>query len=156
MNKITHRFDGDHCGVRPALGGFTKAQATSDQPAVSSKPVYAYYYLWWSSNHWRNKLGPNYPYRHHSTAYLPGRCQWLQRRYATMQAISCWMSEQNYLVRMIPGIIQYDIQVAKNAGITGFWLNWSGAGTTTQTRTECTVYAQAGRSICCLRSCGRL
>jgi len=30
---------------------------------TSEKPeVYAYYYLWWSAQHWKDKLGPNYPY----------------------------------------------------------------------------------------------
>jgi hypothetical protein len=37
-----------------------------------------------------------------------------------------------------PGVIQFDIQLAKNAGITGFWLNWSGDGTITQTRQSVT------------------
>jgi hypothetical protein len=37
-----------------------------------------------------------------------------------------------------PGVIQWDIQTAKDAGITGFWLNWNGNGTTTQTRTSVT------------------
>src|SRR5688572_8063173 len=44
------------------ISSFTNAQAISNRPAPSSPKVYAYYYLWWSSNHWQNKLGPNYPY----------------------------------------------------------------------------------------------
>ncbi len=61
MNKMIYRFMAILVAFALTLGGFTKAQATSTgQPAATiSKPVYAYYYLWWSSNHWRNKLGPS-------------------------------------------------------------------------------------------------
>ena len=38
------------------VGGYSRTQA------ATSKPVYAYYYLWWSTKHWQDKLGPNYPY----------------------------------------------------------------------------------------------
>jgi hypothetical protein len=33
-------------------------------------------------------------------------------------------------------MIEGDIRMAKNAGLNGFWLNWAGDGTTTQTRTS--------------------
>jgi hypothetical protein len=35
-------------------------------------------------------------------------------------------------------VIEADIRTAKNAGISGFWLNWAGDGTTSQTRTSVT------------------
>src|ERR687892_1478626 len=73
MNKTIYRFVGIIVAFSLAFGGFSKAQATSDQPAATSKPVYAYYYLWWSSNHWRNKLGPNYPYNSPAPLPLPAR-----------------------------------------------------------------------------------
>ena len=141
MNKIIYRWIGVVVVLSLALGGFTPAHATSSpQPAAAvSKPVYAYYYLWWSSNHWRNKLGPNYPYWA-SPPPLP----------ALTDADGCnitWTYAGNQLldvgVRHLfsqddPGIIQWDIQAAKNAGITGFWINWTGNGTTTQTRSSVT------------------
>ncbi|HEU4744320.1 MAG TPA: endo-1,3-alpha-glucanase family glycosylhydrolase, partial [Anaerolineales bacterium] len=37
-----------------------------------------------------------------------------------------------------PGAIEADIRLAKGAGVAGFWLNWSGDGTTTQTRNSVT------------------
>ena len=33
-------------------------------------------------------------------------------------------------------VIEDDILTAKSAGLTGFWLNWNGDGTTSQTRTS--------------------
>src|SRR5215212_5458285 len=62
MNKMIYWLLGIIVAFALALGGFTKAEATPAKPVGTSKPVYVYYYLWWSSNHWRNKLGPNYPY----------------------------------------------------------------------------------------------
>jgi len=121
------------------LGGFTKVQATASEPALSRKPVYAYYYLWWSTRHWHDKLGPNYPY----TVTPPPMP-------ATTDADGCHAVSKyagNHLLDVgvsklfdqdEPGMIQLDIQLAKNAGITGFWLNWVGDGTTSQTRTSVT------------------
>ena len=134
MNKTIYRILGMIVAFVLALGGFTKAEATSAQPAGSSKPVYAYYYLWWSSNHWRHKLGSNYPY---GTLPLPlpaktdlNGCNAVNK-YAGNQLLDV---PGRLFDQDDPGIIAYDIKLAKNAGITGFWLNWSGAGTTTQTR----------------------
>jgi len=137
MNNIRHRILGIIVALALAFGGFTNARATSSQQA-SSKPVYVYYYLWWSSNHWRNKLGPNYPY---SASPLPLP--------ATTNANGCG-AVSNYVgnqlldvpTRLVsqdsPGAIEADIRLAKNAGVTGFWLNWNGNGSTTQTRTSVT------------------
>jgi hypothetical protein len=139
MNKMIYRIMGIIVAFFLAFGGFTRAQAISGPPAVVSKPVYAYYYLWWSANHWRNKLGPNYPY-HISPPPLPARtdadgCNAVTN-YAGNQLLDVGVNKLFNLDD--PGIIQYDVQVAKNAGITGFWVNWSGNGTTTQTRTSVT------------------
>ncbi len=62
MNKTIYRIMGIIVAFTLALGGFTKVQATSTLPATTGKPVYAYYYLWWSTQHWKDKLGSNYPY----------------------------------------------------------------------------------------------
>ena len=113
-----------------AAGGYSQAQATT------SRPVYAYYYLWWSTQHWKDKLGPNYPY---STSPLPLP--------AITDADGC-NAVSNYAGNQLldvptalasqddPGVIENDIRTAKNAGLTGFWLNWNGDGTSTQTRTS--------------------
>jgi hypothetical protein len=138
MNKIVYRLVGVIVAFSMAFGGFSKAGATSSEPAPYGKPVYAYYYLWWSSNHWRNKLGPNYPYNSAAPLPLPARtdvngCNAVSN-YVGNQLLDVGYSQlfnQDW-----PGIIQWDIQTAKDAGINGFWINWNGNGTTTQTRTS--------------------
>ena len=139
MNKKIYRLMGIIVALTLALGGFTKAQATSIEPAVAGKPVYVYYYLWWSANHWRNKLGPNYPYST-SPPPLPARtdadgCNAITN-YAGNQLLD--VGAQKLFSLDDPGVIQADIKTAKTAGITGFWVNWTGNGTTTQTRTSVT------------------
>jgi hypothetical protein len=142
MSKTVYRIMGVIVSLALAAGGFTKVQATSSQPegtgATSGKPVYAYYYLWWSTQHWHDKLGSNYPYTA-SPLPLP----------ATTDADGCNAVSRysgNHLIDVPaalwsqddPGFIEGDIRTAKNAGVTGFWLNWVGDGTTTQTRTTVT------------------
>jgi hypothetical protein len=115
------------------------AAAEENAQTTTQPPVYAYYYLWWSANHWRNKLGPNYPYWA-ATPPLP----------ALTDVDGCnvtWTYGSNQLLDVgvrqlfdqdVPGIIEWDVRTAKNAGITGFWLNWTGNGSTLQTRTTVT------------------
>lgn len=139
MNKIIYRFVGIIVAFSLAFGGFSKAQATSTEPALTSKPVYVYYYLWWSSNHWRNKLGPNYPYNA-SPLPLPATsdvngCNAVTN-YAGNQLLDVGMGK--LFNQDDPGNIEWDIKTAKKAGITGFWLNWNGDGTLIQTRTSVT------------------
>jgi hypothetical protein len=137
MNKIIYRCVGVIVAFSLAFGGFSKAQAS--EPAATSKPVYAYYYLWWSSNHWENKLGPNYPY-HISPPPLPARtdadgCNAVTN-YAGNQLLDVGI--KHLFSQDEPATIENDIRLAKNAGITGFWLNWNGEGNLIQTRTSVT------------------
>ncbi len=135
MNKTMIRIMGIILVMALALTGYSKAQAIQNN-AASSKPVYAYYYLWWSTQHWNDKLGPNYPY---SASPLPLP--------ATTDADGC-NAVPNYSGDQLldvptalysqddPGVIENDIRTAKSAGVTGFWLNWGGDGTSTQTLTS--------------------
>src|SRR5215216_6754343 len=146
MNKATYKLMGIILTIALALGGFTHVQAGSNQ-VVSGRPVYAYYYLWWSMQHWKDKLGPNYPY---STSPLP-----LPARTDAdgCNAVSNYAGNQllDVPTRLVsqddPGAIEADIRAAKNAGVTGFWLNWVGAGTTTQTRTTVTYTSRLAEAF---------
>jgi hypothetical protein len=139
MNKIVYRFVGLIVAFSLAFGGFSKAQAISDPPAATGKPVYVYYYLWWSSNHWRNKLGPNYPYNVSPLSLLAttdvNGCNAVTN-YPGNQLLDVGMGK--LFNQDDPGTIEWDIKTAKNAGITGFWLNWNGEGNLIQTRTSVT------------------
>ncbi|RPJ27018.1 MAG: hypothetical protein EHM33_09565, partial [Chloroflexi bacterium] len=139
MNKTIYRIMGIIVSFALAMGGFTKAQAIPSQPAqTSTRPVYAYYYLWWSAKHWQDKLGVNYPYGA-SPLPLPATTD-----FDGCNAVSGYAGNQLLDVPPAlvsqddPGAIEEDIRLAKNAGITGFWLNWNGDGTTSQTRTTVT------------------
>jgi hypothetical protein len=138
MNKTIYRILGIIVAFALALGGFTNVRATPSQQ-TTAKPVYAYYYLWWSSKHWQDKLGPNYPYNSAPPIPLPARtdpngCNAVSN-YAGNQLLDV---PKTLVSQDDPGAIEADIRAAKNAGITGFWLNWSGDGTTSQTRTSVT------------------
>ena len=56
MNRIKNRIIGVIIVFVLAVNGYTTASATSVLPATTGKPVYAYYYLWWSTKHWQDKL----------------------------------------------------------------------------------------------------
>jgi Glycosyl hydrolase family 71 len=137
MNKTTYRILGMIIAFALAMGGFTNVQAGSSQQSAS-KPVYVYYYLWWSTNHWKEKLGANYPYNA-SPLPLPAKtdtngCNAVSN-YAGNQLLDV---STKLFSQDDPGVIEGDIRAAKSAGVTGFWLNWVGNGTTTQTKTSVT------------------
>lgn len=101
--------------------------------AASPSTVYMHYYLWWTPQHWRDKLGTAYPYAA-SPAPAPGG----------MDASGC-----NPTVRYpgativdVPSEGLYDqgngatfdrhIAAAVGAGITGFLVDWQGTGASGQ------------------------
>ncbi len=117
------------------LGGYARAEAMP-QTATQAPKIYAYYYLWWSVNHWHEKLGTNYPYTA-SPLPLPGTtdvdgCSQVSN-YAGNQLLDVPVA---LFGQDDPGQIESDIRTAKAAGLSGFWLNWKGDGTTTQTLTS--------------------
>jgi hypothetical protein len=104
-------------------------------------PVYAYYYLWWSRNHWVDMLGSNYPV---TAKPLPLP--------ATLDAAGCHPVSQypgNQLTDVPstlysqddPGFIESDVRQAASAGLAGFAVNWSGTGNATQTASD-VVYSR--------------
>ena len=119
------------------IQGHSDVEAESQSVATRPK-VYAYYYLWWSRNHWQAKLGPGYPY-----AVSP----WILP--ATTDPDGCGavsLIPGNQLLdapagiysQDDPGVIERDIRAAKGAGLTGFWLNWKGNGSSQQSLTSVT------------------
>src|SRR5262245_51609355 len=90
------------------VGDSSKAQA------VTSRPVYAYYYLWWSTQHWKDKLGPNYPYNS-SPLPLPAITD-----ADGCNAVSSYVGNQlldvpaTLVSQDDPGAIENDVRTAKN------------------------------------------
>jgi hypothetical protein len=101
------------------------------------KPFFVIYYLWWSTNHWHAKLGPDYPYTKTPNP-LP----------ATLDASGCNaktlyrgnqvtdVSQKLAYQQDDPQVILNDVRLAASSGVTGFAINWRGVGTTTQTPTS--------------------
>src|SRR3954447_6606949 len=108
-------------------------------PADTAKPVFVIYYLWWTANHWQDRLGPNYPHGE-TPAPLP----------ATLDANGC-NTRSTYpgnTLTDVPGpagydqsdaaTIERDVRLAASLGMKGFAVNWNGAGTSDQTVTSTT------------------
>jgi hypothetical protein len=129
------------CLAAPALAGCSGVRAPNDtstattspasvsisQPAPSSNaPVFAFYYLWWSLQHWHDKLGPSYPYAANPLpvpASLPPAGCPPTSLYAGNQLTDVpshlWSQDA-------PGQIESDERQAAAAGLTGFAVNWVG------------------------------
>jgi hypothetical protein len=94
--------------------------------------MFAYYYLWWSTLHWHDTLGPNYPY---SSNPLPvpasltttgcGAKSLFAKNRLTDAPTSLWSQDD-------AGTIARDVQQAMGAGLAGFAVNWVGTGQASQ------------------------
>ncbi len=129
--------------VTSATAGASRTAATSAAAAApAARPrIFAYYYLWWSLNHWKSMLGPNYPY---TAVPLPLP--------ATLDASGC-NPHSNYTGNQLtdvprrlysqddPGFIEADVRQAASAGLSGFAVNWAGSGAAGQTSGS-TVYSK--------------
>ncbi|HKC27416.1 MAG TPA: hypothetical protein VKB75_05345 [Jatrophihabitans sp.] len=114
-------------------GRSTPASATT---STSAPRVFAYYYLWWSSAHWKSALGSHYPI---SANPLPLP--------ATIGPDGC-TTHSNYTGNTLtdvpkkifsqddPGQIESDVREAAAAGLSGFAVNWVGTGSASQTVTS--------------------
>jgi hypothetical protein len=134
---ITRHSSGPRVGG-PGRG--TGPEEGSRKPGAER--VFAVYYLWWERAHWLSRLGPNYPYGE-SPNPLP----------ATLDSGGC-SAVSNYAGNKLTdvsqglaydqsksAVIEQDVRQAAGAGIAGFSVNWSGAGTTGQTPAS-TAYNQ--------------
>lgn len=120
----------------PAVSSPAAAQVPPGATTATKPRVFAYYYLWWSVNHWKSALGPNYPGTA-SPLPLP----------ATLDATGCGARSKyagNTLTDVpnklysqdTPGFLEADVRQAAAAGLTGFLVNWIGTGSATQSATS--------------------
>jgi len=139
MNRTVYRIISIAFVLMATLEPFSMASARATAPVEeppTKPPVYAYYYLWWSRQHWKDKLGPNYPYTT-SPLPLPARTD-----VDGCNAVSNYVGNQlldvpeKLVAQDDRRAIESDIRTAREAGISGFWLNWNGDGTAAQTRTS--------------------
>ncbi len=127
----------------PASPSTTTTVRTTAPPAVPTTPpavpatpnhrMFAFYYLWWDSAHWRARLGPNYPYTANPLP-LP----------ATLSGDGCTVTNNfpgNQLTDVAsplwsqsdPSQIDADVALAAQTGLAGFAVSWAGTGTANQT-----------------------
>jgi hypothetical protein len=112
--------------VTVLVGGLVVPTAAA---AAATRPrIFAYYYVWWSRDHWHTALGPHYPY---SASPLPlparlgaGGCP-PHSRYAgnTLTDVPGKLWGQDN-----PATIARDVRDAVSAGLSGFIVNWAGTG----------------------------
>lgn len=106
-----------------------KAPVTSAaQSSERAHDVYAYYYLWWSTRHWYDKLGPHYPYEA-SPLPLPAElgddgCG-ARSRYEGNQLID---APRRLFTQDNPAVLERDVRRAARADLAGFIVNWRGTG----------------------------
>jgi hypothetical protein len=116
----------DHDTPSPAT---SPVGVSTQSPTPTNAPVFAFYYLWWSLQHWHDKLGPNYPYVSSPLplpASLPTDGCPPTSLYAGNQLTDVptklWSQDD-------PGQIAADERQAAAAGLTGFLVNWVGGPT---------------------------
>jgi hypothetical protein len=117
------------------------ATTTPTVPPAATAPnhrMFAFYYLWWDTQHWHARLGPNYPY---GTSPLPLP--------ATLSGNGCTVTN-NYPGNQLTdvanplwtqsdaGQIQADVNLAAHIGLAGFAVSWAGTGQSNQTMNSST------------------
>jgi hypothetical protein len=99
---------------------------------ASSMPKRAYYYLWWSREHWHEKLGPHFPYKHSPlplpATLDPAGCH-AHTRYSgnTLTDVPHQLYSQDQR-----SVIERHVRQAHAARLQGFIANWRGTGSLTQ------------------------
>lgn len=115
----------------------TPATPADAAPTSAIGPVFPVYYLWWTSNHWRDRLGPNYPYTATPSplpAVLDATGCGARNRYPgnTLTDVSQHLAYDQTQA----SVIDADVRLAASLGVTGFAVNWNGTGQPAQTPTD--------------------
>ena len=122
----------------PSAPASHASPATSPSPPATPLPsssapktvVYLYYYLWWTPEHWLQKLGAQYP---SGSAHLPlpGRTNAQACNPTTNFAGASIVDIPQQGLYNQSQASSYEIQIeeAEQAGVTGFLASWQGTGT---------------------------
>src|SRR5581483_3022709 len=119
-------------GTAHEPAGQTTVQQTP-RDANANHRMFAFYYLWWDTQHWHARLGPSYPYSANALP-LP----------ATLSGNGCTVTNNfpgNQLTDVASplwsqsdaGHIRTDVAQAAQAGLGGFAVSWAGTGQPHQT-----------------------
>jgi hypothetical protein len=135
-------------GRAPRPSSTPKPSTTTTQPVTtpqttpsvttpnSSHRMFAFYYLWWDTQHWHARLGPNYPYTANPLplpATLSGNGCTVTNNFPGNQltdvASPLWTQDS-------PNQIRSDVALAAQSGLAGFAVSWAGTGQPNQTATS--------------------
>jgi hypothetical protein len=131
---------GTFSSVSPVTTPSSLAPTISVPPAsvgtAKPPPAFAFYYLWWDTQHWHSRLGPNFPYAQNPLplpATLTGNGCTVDNLYPGNQLtdVPPQLWTQDDLAR-----IHSDVVLAAKAGLTGFAVGWAGTGQPHQTATS--------------------
>ena len=123
------------CGIAPSAsptgrGPNTPAPATAPPSSGTQSPsttVYVHYYLWWTTRHWSDKLGPAYPY---ASAPVPGSIDGLgcnpKVDYSGSQIVD--VPSEGLYDQTQGDTFSHHIALASQAGLKGFLADWQGTG----------------------------
>jgi hypothetical protein len=111
--------------------------AVSPEGKVTGPAVYLHYYLWWTPEHWQQKLGPNYPYSA-APPPIPGTigsdaCN-PRVNYAGSTIVD--IPTEGLYDQNVAATLDLHIKLASDAGVRGFLADWMGTGAASQSPTS--------------------
>jgi hypothetical protein len=113
------------------------APAAASSAAASARPAsnaYVHYYLWWSTQHWHDKLGAAYPYNANPLPQ-PGSTDatGCNPKVSYPGATIVDLPSEGLYNQDLASTYDLHIATAAAAGIRGFVVSWMGDGTSSQT-----------------------
>jgi hypothetical protein len=120
--------------VRPwRVPGSTATPSGGPTGSNGKQVVYVHYYMWWTSQHWRDKLGPAYPYTSASLP-VPGGLDAAgcnpHAFYRGSQIVD--LPTEGLYDQYQALTFEHHVDLAIRAGLKGFLVSWQGTGTATQ------------------------
>jgi hypothetical protein len=120
-------------GVPGAPAGPTPTTTATPGAPTAEATVYLHYYLWWTRQHWHEKLGPGFPYVA-ATPPPPGRTDGTgcnpQVFYPGSQLVD--VPAEGLYDQDQGGTFDAHIAEASAAGVSGFLASWQGTGSSEQ------------------------
>ena len=125
-------LDAHSSGQASSTASPVASASAAPQPAITGPPtVYVHYYLWWTQQHWADKLGPAYPY---STAPIPGSIDagGCNPSVAYTGATIVDVPSEGLYDQTQASTFEHHIDLAAQAGLKGFLADWQGTGNASQ------------------------
>lgn len=116
----------------------TPAPTATPRPATanagSRSTVYMHYYLWWSTQHWHDKLGSAYPYAANPLP-VPGTLgpDWCTAKVSYTGATIVNIPSEGLYDQGQASTFDRHIGMASSNGVAGFLADWIGTGSSSQT-----------------------